>query len=341
MKARFNMSLTLGTVTLILLTGCVSSRKYKASQAALTKVRADSAQLAQQITSLNGNVNDLTGKNNALQRSLDSSSNRYTEQQKSLDYYQNYFKDEQDTLAQVNQELQGALTQAGVTNGSVQQINDAVYVSLDENDIFKRNTAMVTLTGKKVLDGVTQVIKNRPDANVAVAAGDSAIGMSSTDNNMGSADNTMSNSSASAAPRHHRPHPSHYTRSAASTASTGSSTATGSSASTPNSASSAATTQSGSVPAHKKIHHHYTSEGSMAFSTNPRNMHNRNWSLKQRRMVTVANHFLQNGVAKVNVSLQRPPIAGAGNNTMIKVIIRPAHRTLTPRQNASASAGTE
>lgn len=341
MKARFNMSLVFGTAALLLLAGCVSSRKYKASQAALAKVRSDSAQLAQQITSLNGNVNDLTGKNSALQRSLDSSSSRYAEQQKSLENYQNYFKGEQDSLEQVNQDLQGVLTQAGVTNGSVQQVNDAVYVSLDENDIFKRHSAMVTPTGKKVLDGVTQVIKIRPDANVSVATGDSAIGMSSTDNGMSSTDNSMPNSSAGEAPRHHRSHARHHTPTAAGTASNGSSASAGSSTPSANPASPGSTAQAKNAPEHKRIHHHYSSEGSTAFSTRAGNSHNRNWSLKQRRMVTVADHFLKNGVPKVNVSLQRPPMGGTAQSSMLKIIIRPAHRNFSPRQNSSASAGSE
>src|SRR5580698_1271720 len=128
MKAKLNMSFAIAGTALILLTGCVSSRKYKTSQAELATARNDSAQLAQKVTSLNGNVNDLQSKNTALQHSLDSSSNNYAAQQKSLDQYRGYFKEQQDTLAQVNEDVKGALTQAGITNGDVQQGNHAIYV---------------------------------------------------------------------------------------------------------------------------------------------------------------------------------------------------------------------
>src|ERR1700722_12291028 len=108
MKARLNMSFAIAGIALLSLTGCVSSKKYKASQADLSKVRGDSAQLAQQVASLNGNVHDLQDKNTALRRSLDSNSSNYTAQQKSLDNYRGYFKEQQDTMAQVNQDVQGA-----------------------------------------------------------------------------------------------------------------------------------------------------------------------------------------------------------------------------------------
>src|ERR1700753_443770 len=119
MNARLNMSFAITGTALILLTGCVSSRKYKASQAELAKARNDSAQLAQQVTSLNGNVQDLQGKNTSLQRSLDSTSQNYAAQQRSLDYYQGSFKEQQDTLTQVSEDVKNALTQAGISNGNV------------------------------------------------------------------------------------------------------------------------------------------------------------------------------------------------------------------------------
>src|ERR1700754_3522176 len=105
MKTRLKVSFVSAGVALILLTGCVSSKKYKTSQAELAKVRNDSAQLAQQVTSLNGNVQDLQNKNTPLQQSLDASKNQTATTQKSLDYYQGYFKDQQSALGQVGEDV--------------------------------------------------------------------------------------------------------------------------------------------------------------------------------------------------------------------------------------------
>lgn len=306
-------------------------KKYKASQNALAQARTDSAQLAQQVASLNGNVQELTGKNTTLQSSLDSSRNQYTEQQKSLQYYQNYYKEGQDSLAAVNQDVQGVLSQAGITNGDVQQQNDAVYVRLDENDVFKKNSTTVTATGKKVLDGIAQVVSNRPDAMVTVGTGDSAVGM---------AESVPAASDISETPKHH-----HHAHHAASTASSGSTSGSGAASGNSNGANGgvAANTTSNnsatgsSAPAHKRVHHHYSSEGGMSYISGTG--HHPGWSLKQGRMVAVANHFLKNGVPKVNVSLQRPPMGGTPS-TAIKIIIRPNRREFNPK-NASAMTGTE
>jgi outer membrane protein OmpA-like peptidoglycan-associated protein len=325
MKGKLNRSVALGGAALILFSGCVSSRKYKTSQAELAKARADSAQLAQQVATENGNIHDLQDKNSALQRSLDSTSTNYTAQQKTVDYYRNYFKDQQDTLAQVNQDVQSAITQAGVTNGDVQQADNAIYVRLDENDLFKKNSTTITPVGQKVLDNLAQLVRNRDNVHVAVASGDSAVAWVATDN-------MSAGSSMNPAPVHHRIHHVNHTSAPAAT----SSNATGAAPASP--ATATAGTQTTTAPAHKKVHHHYSGEGSTAMYTNG-HPGNHNWALKQGRMVKVADRFLQNGVPKINLSLQRPPMNGTPQNTAIKIIITPKMKGLNP-QNASAMAGT-
>lgn len=332
MKLRLNGLLIVGGSALIMMTGCVSSKKYKASQAELAKVRTDSGQLAQQVASLNGNVNDLQGKNKTLQQSLDNSTTMTTAQQKSIDYYKGYFKEQQDTLAAVNQDVQSALTQAGVTNGDVSQNGNAIYVRLDENDLFKKNSSMITPAGQKVLDNLAMVVKSRDGINVTVGSGDSAIGWASTDN-------MPAGSMDMPAPKHHKVH--HAMASASASGGTGGAANGGNgSASGASSKTAVATPSTGSTataePVHKKVHHHYSSEGSTAMHSGAYTG-NHSWSLKQGRMVKVADRFLVNGVPKIHVTLQRPPMNGTPQSTAIKIIIMPVTRPMTA-QNASAMA---
>jgi chemotaxis protein MotB len=316
MKSMLTTACVATGTALILLTGCVSSKKYKASQADVAKLKNDSTQLAQQVSSLNTNVTDLQSKNTTLQGSLDKSNANYTAQQDHLNYYQNYFKEQQTAMNQVSDDLKGALTQAGVANADVEQVNNTVYVRLDESELFKKNTNMVTPGGKKALDNLAQVIANRQNVNVYVAADDSAVAGQNTI--------VMDNSAATAAPTpvHHR-HVIHHTAAASSTPS--------------GTAPAPASTSTAAAPAPKKVHHHYNAEGSMAFENGPGH-HNRSWTIKQGHMVTVANHFLKSGVPKLNVRLQQPPPDGTEPSKTIRVIFTPKMEDFTPRQsNSSAS----
>jgi outer membrane protein OmpA-like peptidoglycan-associated protein len=328
MKARLNMSFAIAGTALILLTGCVSSRKYKTSQAELATARMDSAQLAQKDSSLSSNVNDLQGRNAALRHSLDSSNNNYAAQQKSLDQYHGYFKEQQDTLAQVSSDVSAALTQSGITNGDVQQGNHSIYVRLDENELFKKNSTMITPAGKKILDGLSQVVVSRSNINVAVATGDSAVGWVAT-NNMSSG--SMSSDATMTAPKHHH----HVMHSAASSTNNSAANNGASGAGNATASTSSTGSKTNTTPAPHKVHHHYSSEGSMAIHTGPGHSHA--WALKQARLVTVSDHFLKNGLPKINLSLQQPPMNGTPQSTAIKIIITPSMKDFNP-QNPSSSA---
>jgi len=324
MKTRLNMLATAG-VAAILLAGCVSSKKYKSSQEALQQMRNDSVRLAQQVTSLNENVQTLEQKNTSLQRSLDSSNSSYASQQKSLDYYQEYFNKQKGTLSQVSEELKGALTQAGLANEDVQQANDAIYVSLDENKVFKKNSTAVTPNGKQALTSLAQVIKNRSsDVNVTVSDGDSSSGQSTTTTT--TADNMPAdNMSANPAPMHHRTHQGMVHRRSAAKKAADQSVAE-------------SDKKSNVAVAHKKTKRRYTSsEGSMTFYNNPsRFSKNRAWALKQGRVNSVANGLLQNGVPKVNLLMQQPVSSGNVQSNTIKVVITPTMNDFDPQKNASA-----
>ena len=330
MKTRLKTSFVSAGIALIFLTGCVSSKKYKASQAELAKVRNDSAQLAQQVSSLNNNVQDLQNKNNTLQQSVEAANNRNATTQKSLDYYQNYFKDQQSQMSQAGDDVKNALTQAGIANGDVQQVNNSVHVRLDEDELFKKNSATVSPGGKKALDGLAGVIKNRSNMNVFVGGGDSTSGDMTS---MG-----MDNSASMAAaeppkPRHHRAHTAAKSSSGATGSGSGQSSAgSGGSSGSSNATASSSTPGGGTSggQTHKKVHHHYSSEGGTAIYNNPR-MHNRALALKQARMVAVADNFLQNGVDKVNVSLRQSSM-NATPGKSIHVVLTPKMEDFSPKQ---------
>jgi outer membrane protein OmpA-like peptidoglycan-associated protein len=314
MKRQLSLAFVSTGVALLLFTSCVSSRKYKTSQAELAKARNDSAQLAQQVASLNGNVKDLQDKNSSLQQNLEASNGKNATTQKSLDYYQDYFKQQQSTLSQVSDDLKGALTNAGISNADIQMVNNTVYVRLDEDELFKKNSMTVTPAGRKALDGLSEVIKNRSNTNVCVAPGDSAVA-------------TMASTDMTPEPpkpvHHRRPHPV-----AKSSGTSGTGAATSGTAS-----SGAATAQNNGEPAHKKVHHHASTEGSMAIYNTPGH-HNRAYSMKQGRMVAVANHFLRNGVPRLNVTMQRPPEDNSTDKT-IKVIFTPKMEDFNPQNSTS------
>ncbi|WP_431211489.1 hypothetical protein ACQ86N_37515 [Puia sp. P3] len=338
MKTRLNVVLVTTATAAVLLAGCVSSKKYKASQAALQQSKGDSARLAQQVTSLNGNVHDLEEKNSSLQRSLDSSTNNYATQQKSLGYYQNYFSQQQAAMSQVSNDLKGAMSQAGLANEDVQQVDNTIYVRLDEDKVFKKNSTTVTTSGKQALNNLAQVIKNRSNnVNVFVNDGDSSSGQpgaamsSSSSGNEAMTSNAEDNTTARTTPKHHSSHHAAAARKSSSSGASGSGASASPSGASSGTVASAAP-KSSTATTHHRVHHRAaSSEGSTTIYNNmPRTSRSKAWALKQARMNMVAGNFLQSGVPKVNIALKQPAGNGNPSNNNINVVLTPVMNDFNP-----------
>lgn len=362
MKTGISRSFAIAGISTLLLAGCVSSKKYKASQAELQRVRSDSAQLAQQVSSLNQNVQTIQQKNTALQQSLDSTSRNYTSSQQSLDYYQTYFTKQQTSITQISQELKDALSQAGLTDQDLQQMNGAVYVSLNENNIFKNNSTTVSTKGQQALNSLAQVLKNHTDVDVTVdndvpaaSADQTTTGTSGMSNNSTSYNSTGNSTTTSttgyASTRTRRPAQSMARSKSKTSNTTDASTQNSTSQASPNTADAQKTTpsrssgaQSGNSTAkvHRKAPRKSSGEGAVTYSNNAADLKKlsaktrASYTLKTGRVNTVAKHLLQGGLPKLNVAVKQPAsYNNATQSNNIKVIISPVMADFNPPQKTN------
>lgn len=330
MRTRLSGILAMAGIALIMLPSCVSSKKYKASQATLQRVRDDSARLAQQVSTCNSSLQSEQDKSAALQKSLDSKTADYTAQQTKLDSYQGYFSKQQEAMGRVTQELKDSLQPAGVAESDMQQTNGMLYVNLDENTMFKKNSTVVTKQGKQVINSLATVIKSHDDVHVGVDNGYTATGnVASSD--MGTASSgTSSNWSSSAPAKKH-----HYAKPRAA------STATASSASASTSTASTAGTGTKTATPHKRAARNYSRESSAAWASGMTGKQKSAWMLKAARVNTVAGSLLRSGLPRVAIIAQRPPTDGSADNGKIRVIVShtPAEFTPPPSASANGSAG--
>ena len=337
MKRRISGVFAIAGISLVLLTGCVSSKKYKSSQASLAQARSDSAQLAQQVASLNQNVQTEQQKNADLQASLDKTTSEYTAEQKSLETCQAYFTKQQASATQVSQELKDKLTQAGYTDQDLQTMNNCVYINLDENSFFKAHSTMITPKGKQVLNGIADVMKTHDDMAVSV---DNGLTGTSGSMSSGNSESMEEKHETAAQERQekmayaHKVHKHTYAKNSATKSSDeqGSAGTTGTAKTAP---------ANGTVATQKPVHHHHRySEGeggSMTYINKGLSSKQRAaWMLKTGRVNTVAKGLLQNGVSRVSVVYNNnTPTADQKNS--IKVVIAPAMTDANAQKTASTT----
>jgi outer membrane murein-binding lipoprotein Lpp len=153
----------------ILLSSCVSSKKYHGSQAEVAKLRADSTRMAQDASTLKQNISAEEQKNADLQKNLEAANNTNAGLQKNVVYYHDYFDKHQAYAVQLNTDLKTTLAPSGITDQDVMQADGIIYVNIGEKSLFKGHSAVLTAKGKELVDNLGQFVKGHDDVDVSVA----------------------------------------------------------------------------------------------------------------------------------------------------------------------------
>ena len=174
------LTLTLGS--LILLTGCISRKKYDASLTREQSLLAKNSELSSNITQLKGQLEDLNVDNAKLLKQIDDAMKRASDAsgmanmtQKQLEGEQKRLWDmrkllDQQRLAVENLRKKMADALTGFSSNELQIFtkNGRVYVSMQESLLFPSGSAVVNSKGKEALTTLAQVLNMNTDINVVV-----------------------------------------------------------------------------------------------------------------------------------------------------------------------------
>lgn len=168
--------------SLMLLTSCVSQKKYQASLSREQDLMAKNAQLAADITTLKGQIEKLEGNNAQLVKQIDDAMKRAAAasgtanmtqkqleaEQKRLWDLRKLLQQQRDAVESLRKKMADALTGFNSDELSVFVKNGRVYVSLQESLLFPSGSAVVNAKGKQALGTLSQVLNVNPDINVIV-----------------------------------------------------------------------------------------------------------------------------------------------------------------------------
>jgi len=158
-------------VIALLMSSCVSKKKYVQAQQTIEKYRADSAQMAQNATGLQQNITSLEEKNRGIQAQLDSSKAATQAEIQRWSGLQGYYDEQQTNVTNIHQQLRTALAGSEVINADeITASNGRVYVTLDDQ-VF--SGGQLSTKGKKAIADFAGVLKDKQDLVVDVASGNS------------------------------------------------------------------------------------------------------------------------------------------------------------------------
>jgi chemotaxis protein MotB len=181
MKNNYMAVLTAG-VCMLLLTSCISQKKYQESLNREQDLLVQNTQLKKDITDLKGQLEALEADNARLVKQIDDAMKRASEATGSASMTQKQLEAEQkrlwDLRRLLNQQKEAvenirkkmAEALVGFNSNELQVFvkNGRVYVSLQENLLFPSGSAVVNPKGKQALGTLAQVLNANPDINIVV-----------------------------------------------------------------------------------------------------------------------------------------------------------------------------
>src|SRR5215213_3194095 len=174
--------LLMASISVVMLTSCVSQKKYQSALDREQQLQAENSRLNKQITDLDSrvttlqsdnshlakqwedaqkNADDLAGMANMTKQQLEAERKRLTDMRRLLDQ-------QRQSLENLRKKMADALVGFNSNELSVFTKNGRVYVSLQENLLFPSGSAVVNPKGKEALSKLAQVLNTNTDINVLV-----------------------------------------------------------------------------------------------------------------------------------------------------------------------------
>lgn len=179
----------------LLMSSCVSKKKYVQAQNTIEKYRMDSTQMAQTAAGLQQNISSLEEKNKAIQASWDSSKATAQAEMQRWSPLQTYYSEQRTNFTGLHEQLHTALDSSDVISAEdITSSNGRIYVTLDDQ-VFAGG--QLSSKGRKAIAEFAGVIKDKDNVVVDVASGNSYAAY--WNNTAGAMDNSSSDMSGSTA----------------------------------------------------------------------------------------------------------------------------------------------
>jgi chemotaxis protein MotB len=188
---------------LVVLSSCVPTKKFTASQTALQSARNDSAALARKVSDLQADIAKLQQEVAGHLKTIDSKAQRISEQEqqidklskdiadlnkdasnkqslltksgqelvtqrKKLEQLQALMDQQRKAIEEIRKKMADALTGFKSNELTVATKNGKVYVSLQENLLFPSGSAVVNPKGKEALAKLAEVLNVNPEITVDI-----------------------------------------------------------------------------------------------------------------------------------------------------------------------------
>lgn len=179
MKKPFHHLIFLSLIISISFASCVSSQKYKASEARANQLQNDKETVQNRLNDCNTQVNDLNNQKTTLMnenslvlgdlKTLSTESKMtIADQAKRLKRLQDMIQSQKNVMTKLKNSIADAMMSYKTDELNVYIKDGNVYVSLAEKLLFKSGSDVVDPKGKEALKSLSLIINNTNDISVMI-----------------------------------------------------------------------------------------------------------------------------------------------------------------------------
>jgi len=179
MKKPFHHLIFLSLIISITFASCVSSQKYKASEARANQLQNDKVTVQNRLNDCNTQVNDLNNQKTTLMnenslvlgdlKTLSAESKMtIADQAKRLKKLQDMIQSQKNVMTKLKNSIADAMMSYKTDELNVYIKDGNVYVSLAEKLLFKSGSDVVDPKGKEALKSLSLIINNTNDISVMI-----------------------------------------------------------------------------------------------------------------------------------------------------------------------------
>jgi chemotaxis protein MotB len=180
MKQLFQLLLLTGT--LVCFTACVSSKKYKKSQAQnqeletalgscktdLTSATSNLNDANSKVSDLNSQVSKLTAENSSMAKNVEAYNKLKSQDQRDVDELNATLAEQGTSLEEIREKLNQGFSDLADSGIIVTIRNGFLYVNLPETILFKEGSAVLNKKSGKALSPFASVLNNYPKVQIYV-----------------------------------------------------------------------------------------------------------------------------------------------------------------------------
>jgi chemotaxis protein MotB len=152
----------------VIFSSCVSSKKFKASQAQVSDLQSQNCQLVTENGQLKTNVNDLTAQNKAVTDQFNSYKTDCEAQAEQLKKVQAAADTFMTNAKNLEEKVNAAEAEFQAKGMNVISKDGVLYVDMEDNLLYKSGSSTLSRNGRKALGNLASVLNEMPKLKVIV-----------------------------------------------------------------------------------------------------------------------------------------------------------------------------